>query len=105
MNGAPPADPVAENVLAPDAYAELLYSLGFTEPNVRLQVYPHVMTSTGAVVEWTKGTSLTRFFKAMPAELHERFIDDYRAELIRRVGDHSPYLFAFKRILVHGVLS
>jgi trans-aconitate 2-methyltransferase len=103
MHGAPPPDPVADNVLAPEAYAELLYSLGFAEPSVRLQVYPHVMPSTAAVVEWTKGTSLTRFFKVMPAELHDRFVDEYRSELIRRVGDHSPYLFAFKRILMHGV--
>jgi trans-aconitate 2-methyltransferase len=104
MHGAPPPDPVADNVLAPEAYAELLYSLGFAEPNVRLQVYPHVMPSTAAVVEWTKGTSLTRFFKAMPPELHDPFVHEYRSELIRRVGDHSPYLFAFKRILMHGTL-
>jgi trans-aconitate 2-methyltransferase len=102
LTTAPPSDPVADNVLRPEDYAEMLYALGFVEPNVRLQVYPHVMPSTAAVVEWTKGTSLTRFFKVLPPELHDRFVDDYRAELIRRVGDHSPYLFAFKRILMHG---
>lgn len=102
MNDAPPPDPVADNVLAPEAYTALLYALGFTEPNVRLQVYPHVMPSTASVAEWTKGTSLTRFFKVLPAELHAPFVDDYRAELVRRIGDRSPYLFAFKRILIHG---
>ncbi len=105
MNGVPPSDPVADNVLAPEAYAELLYTLGFTEPNVRLQVYPHVMPSTASVVEWTKGTSMTRFFKVLPGELHAPFVDDYRAELIRRVGDQCPYLFAFKRVLLHGQLN
>ncbi|HUF98750.1 MAG TPA: methyltransferase domain-containing protein [Ilumatobacter sp.] len=105
MGGDPPPDPVADNVLAAEAYAELLYRLGFADPNVRLQVYPHVMPSTAAVVEWTKGTSLTRFFKVLPRELHTPFVDAYRHELIKRVGDHSPYLFAFKRILMHARLG
>lgn len=102
MGGAPPADPVAVNVLRPEQYAELLFELGFAEPLVRLQVYPHVLRSSVDVVEWTKGTSLTRFFGALPSELHEPFVDAYRAELLRRVGDRSPYLFAFKRILMYA---
>lgn len=105
MGGTPPGDPVAQNVLTPEAYAELLYRLGFPSPRVRLQVYPHIMASSAAMVEWTKGTSLTRFFKVLPAELHDRFIADYRDDLIRRVGDRAPYLFAFKRILMYGQLD
>lgn len=103
LQGAPPADPVAANVLRPEEYAELLVDLGLPDPTVRLQVYPQVMPSTGAVVEWTKGTSLTRFFAALPDELHEPFVDAYRAELIARVGDRTPYFYAFKRILMWAV--
>ena len=102
LGGHPPADPVAINVLAPAEYAELLYELGITEPNVRLQVYPHVFESSADVVEWTKGTSLTRFFKRLPAELHEPFVDAYRDELLRRIGRREPYFYAFKRILMWG---
>jgi trans-aconitate 2-methyltransferase len=105
MDGAPPPDPVAENVLAPEQYAELLFTLGFEQQHVRLQVYPHVMASSADVVEWTKGTSLTRFFKVLPAELHEPFVEAYRAELLRRIGEHSPYFFGFKRILMWGRLA
>ena len=105
MGGAPPDDPVAVGVLKPEQYAELLFSLGFEHQHVRLQVYPHVMASSADVVEWTKGTSLTRFFKVLPAALHEPFVDAYRAELLRRIGDHSPYFYAFKRILVWGRLA
>jgi trans-aconitate 2-methyltransferase len=98
----PPPDPVAVNVLAPERYATLLYELGIEQPHVRLQVYPHVMPSTASVVEWTKGTSLTRFFRLLPVELHEPFVDAYRDELLARIGHHEPYMFAFKRILMWG---
>lgn len=97
--GAPP-DPVAVNVLRPEQYAAVLYDLGFPTPAVRLQVYPHVLASTADVVEWTKGTSLTRIFGALPGDLHQPFVDAYRAELIAMVGDRSPYLYTFKRILM-----
>lgn len=102
MGGAPPPDPVAANVLRPEEYSEVLFGLGIADPVVRLHVYPQVMPSTAAVVEWTKGTSLTRFFERLPAELHEPFVDDYRKELIERVGDRSPYFYAFKRLLMWG---
>lgn len=102
LGGDPPADPVATNVLAPAEYAELLYELGIREPSVRLQVYPHVFESSADVVEWTKGTSLNRFFKRLPAEMHDAFVDAYRDELLARIGHREPYFYAFKRILMWG---
>ena len=96
----PPVDPVARNVLAPEAYSALLHELGFGEQHVRLQVYPHPLADTAAVVEWTKGTSLTRIFAALPAELHEPFVDAYRRDLLDRLGERAPYLYTFKRILM-----
>jgi trans-aconitate 2-methyltransferase len=94
------ADPVAENVLAPARYAELLHELGFHEQHVRLQVYGHVLDSTADVVEWTKGTSLTRFERLLAGEMYETFVDRYRARLVAALGGHRPYFYAFKRILV-----
>ena len=102
MGGEPPADPVAVNVLRPEQYAELLFELGLAEQHVRLQVYPHVLPTSAHVVEWTKGTSLTRFFARLPDELHEPFVEAYRKELLSRIGEAEPYLFAFKRILDVG---
>jgi trans-aconitate 2-methyltransferase len=89
-------------VLRPEEYATLLHGLGVTEPHVRLQVYPHVLPSSASVVDWTKGASLTRFFKHLPDDLHRPFVDAYRDELLARIGAHEPYLFAFKRILMWG---
>jgi trans-aconitate 2-methyltransferase len=103
LGGDPPPDPVTDNVLRPERYAQLLHELGLSDPHVRLQVYPQVMVSSAEVVGWMKGASLRRFFKRLPDELHEPFVDAYRAELLDRVGEHSPYLFTFKRILMWGM--
>jgi trans-aconitate 2-methyltransferase len=97
-------DPVAANVLRPDHYAEILFDLGYAEQSVRLQVYGPVMNNTVDVVEWMKGTSLTRFQKRLPAERFESFVNQYRKRLIEVIGDKSPYYFAFKRILIWGQL-
>ena len=105
MGGAPPPDPVATHVLRPEEYTELLHRLGVVDPHVRLQVYPQLMESSAAVVDWTSGTSLTRFFKVLPADLHEPFVDAYRRELLDTIGDVRPYFYAFKRILMAGRLA
>ncbi len=102
MGGSPPPDPVAANVLAPARYAELLHELGFADQRVRMQVYGHVLDSTAEVVEWVKGTSLTRFKAVLPDELYVDFLDAYRRRLVAELGDHRPYFYAFKRILFWG---
>jgi trans-aconitate 2-methyltransferase len=100
-----PTDPVAENVLRPEAYAQVLAELGFAHQHVRLQVYGHRLASTNDVVEWVKGTSLTRFKKALSASDFERFLAEYRRRLLGVLGDRSDYFFPFKRILFWGRLS
>ena len=100
----PPPDPVADNVLRPEQYAELLHELGIAEPHVRLQVYPQLMESTAAVVEWTSGTSLTRFFEVFPDELHDPSSRHIAANCSPR-RRREPYFYAFKRILMAGRLT
>jgi trans-aconitate 2-methyltransferase len=102
FDGPPPPDQVAANVLVPEHYATLLHELGFAEQVVRLEVYGHVLDSTAAVVEWVRGTTLTRFFKRLPTELHEPFVDAYRNALLARLGEQAPYFYPFKRILMWG---
>jgi trans-aconitate 2-methyltransferase len=100
-----PPDPVADNVLAPEEYAELLAELGFVRQHVRLQVYTHLLESGADVVEWVKGTSLTRFKRVLSPEDYERFVDEYRTRLLVELGERSPYLYPFKRILMWGRLA
>jgi trans-aconitate 2-methyltransferase len=102
LGEAAPADPVEQNVLGPEAYAGLLHALGFERQHVRLQVYGHVLASTADVVEWVKGTSLTRFKSVLGPADHERFVADYRRRLVAELGDRRPYFYAFKRILLWG---
>jgi len=99
--GPPPPDPVW-SVLAPGAYAELLDRLGFAEQHVRLQVYGHRLASTADVVEWVKGSTLTRFRERLDDDAYARFLDRYRTRLLAAIGERAPYFFAFKRILIWG---
>jgi len=96
----PPPDAVAENVLTPERYATILDGLGFVEQHVRLQVYAHRLASTSEVVEWVKGTTLTRFKQALGEADFEQFVERYRVRLLDEVGDQAPYLYPFKRILM-----
>ena len=98
----PPPDPVGENVLAPERYSELLDELGFVDQQVRLQVYAHHLSSTSELVEWVKGTTLTRFKQPLGEEEWLRFVDAYRQRLLEVLGERSPYFYPFKRILFWG---
>ncbi|MEO7398292.1 MAG: methyltransferase domain-containing protein, partial [Ilumatobacteraceae bacterium] len=101
----PPRDPVADNVLEPQDYASLLFDLGFVEQHVRLQVYPHVLASSRSVVEWVSGTTLTRFQRRLEPALFAAFLVEYERALIDVIGDHAPYFFPFRRILLWGRLG
>jgi trans-aconitate 2-methyltransferase len=102
FNSLPPPDPVAHNVLAPEHYSVVLNDLGAVDQHVRLQVYAHHLESTASVVEWIRGTSLTRFTKLLTPELCEQFIEAIRTRVLDTLGDVSPYFYPFKRILVWG---
>ena len=101
----PPLDPVREYVLEPEQYATLLHDLGYVQQHVRLQVYAHVLPSSRHVVEWVRGTSLTRFEKRLPPDLYAEFLRRYEENLIERIGEHTPYFFPFRRILLWGRLG
>jgi trans-aconitate 2-methyltransferase len=87
-------------VLTPEAYAELLHELGFDAQHVRLQVYGHVLDTSTDVVEWTSGTLLTEYRRALDAVAYERFVAEYRRRLQKALGDRRPYFYAFRRILL-----
>lgn len=94
-----PDDAVDANVLDPLSYAELLVALGAEQQSVRLQVYAHRLPSTPEVVEWVKGTTLTRVRQVADEPTYERFLSRYRQRLLEVVGDQAPYTYLFKRIL------
>ena len=100
----PPPDPVAKHVLEPEEYASILYDLGFAEQHVRLQIYPHVLPNSRSVVDWVRGTTLTRFQSRLDPDTFAAFVAAYERRLLAVIGDHSPYFFPFRRILMWGRL-
>lgn len=40
----------------------------------RLQVYLHVLSGAGAVVDWVKGTLLTDYRQRLPDGVHDDFV-------------------------------
>ena len=89
-------------VLAPEAYAALLYQLGFDPQHVRLQVYAHELASRDDVVTWVEGTLLTEYQAAIPTELWPMFLARYKDVLLPQLKDTRPYFYPFKRILLWG---
>ena len=61
-----------------------------------------VLASTADVVEWTKGTTLTRMRRHFSPEAYDAFVAEYRRRLVEQLGDRRPYYYAFKRILLHA---
>lgn len=90
-------------VLAPEDYAALLFKLGAREQSVQLRVYGHMLASSADVVEWVKGTLLTDYEKRLETGLFARFLEDYRRELVARLGPQRPFFYPFKRLLLWAI--
>jgi trans-aconitate 2-methyltransferase len=90
----------AGNVLDPADYSEAVHDLGAADQHVRLQVYGHQLPSAADVVEWMKGTALTRYRDALPPAAYQAFLAAYTDRLLEQLGDRRPYFYPFKRILV-----
>jgi len=95
----------AANVLDPVDYSMLVHDLGAVDQHIRLQVYGHRLESPDAVVEWMKGTALTRFRRSLPPRSYQAFLTRYRDRLVEHTGDGDPYFYPFKRILVWARFS
>jgi trans-aconitate 2-methyltransferase len=90
------------SLLAPEAYASLLFRLGFREQLVLLKVYGHVLESREEVVEWVKGTLLTYYQSRLTAEQYQRFLADFRERLFRALPDEKPFFYPSQRLLLWG---
>ncbi|WP_242343550.1 methyltransferase domain-containing protein [Anaeromyxobacter terrae] len=87
-------------VLAPEAYARLLWSLGLPSRRVRVEIYGHALPEPGAVVEWVRGTLLTDYERRLSPEAYARFLERYRARLLATLPDERPFLYTYRRIFL-----
>jgi trans-aconitate 2-methyltransferase len=85
-------------VLSVDRYADLLYESGGTQLTVFEKVYPHVLQDADALADWSLGTALVPYLERLPADLHDPFLNRYRAKLQAR-WPGSPVFYGFRRIL------
>ena len=85
--------------LQPAEYAVLLDRLGFVDPLVRLQVYPHRLPEGAGVADFLQGSLLTGYKRLLSPAHYREFFAEYR----RRVGA-GPYLYAFERLQLRGRL-
>ena len=89
----------------PEAYATLLYDLGFTRQSVRQVIYLHELPGPEAAVEWVKGSMLTWYAARLGPELYERFAETYEQRLLARLPDRRPLPFTYRRILLWAALE
>ncbi|MCB9898238.1 MAG: methyltransferase domain-containing protein [Planctomycetes bacterium] len=85
-------------VLEPERYVEILHGLGFTDLDVRVVVYPHLLPEPADVVGWVRGTTLTDYERRLPEQAYARFLERYREALLAVLPDERPCLFTFRRV-------
>ena len=86
------------SVLGIEEYADLLYASGGRDLTVFEKVYPHVLEDADALADWMSGTALVPYMERLPDELHEPFMEAYRARLRERFAA-KPVFFGFRRTL------
>jgi trans-aconitate 2-methyltransferase len=89
-------------VLPIDEYAGLLFDAGAQDIVVFEKVYPHVLESAQAVVDWISGTALVPYFERLPEGLHA----DFLAAILDRLQTdwpQGPVFYPFKRTLFSAV--
>jgi trans-aconitate 2-methyltransferase len=89
-------------VLEPEAYARLLFQLGFARQRCRVEVYAHTLPARDDVVEWVRGTTLTDYEKRLDAPTWARFLERYRERLLAALPDERPFLYTYRRVFLWG---
>lgn len=87
-------------MLTAEQYATLLFDLGFKKQKVITPLYGHVLESREGVIEWVKGTLLTRFQKTLSEDDYNRFFIEFKKRLFEMLPDKKPFFYPFKRILI-----
>jgi trans-aconitate 2-methyltransferase len=92
----------ARSTLTPDAYARLLYELGYVARHVRMQVYGHILPEALSVVEWFKGSALGPYRSHLPPDMYAALVAEYERRVVAQCGQGEPYFLPFNRILMWG---
>ncbi len=85
-----------------ERYTELLDANGFREQVAFEKVYGHHLDHSRDVIDWVRGTLLSGYLGALPEALREPFLKQYRETLMRALGEHAPYYYPFRRMILWG---
>ncbi len=89
-------------LLSPEAYARLLFRLGFARQRVRFEVYAHPLASRDDVVEWVRGTTLTAYEQRLDPPTWAAFLARYRERLAASLPDERPFVYTYRRLFLWG---
>ncbi len=89
-------------LLSPEAYARLLFRLGFARQRVRFEVYAHPLASRDDVVEWVRGTTLTAYERRLDPPAWAAFLARYRERLAAALPDERPFVYTYRRLFLWG---
>jgi trans-aconitate 2-methyltransferase len=89
-------------LLEPEAYAHLLFQLGFARQRVRFEVFAHPLPARDDVVEWVRGTTLTDYEKRLDAPTFAAFLARYRERLLAVLPDERPFVYTYRRLFLWG---
>lgn len=92
-------------IVSPERYAELLYALGYTEQDVVMRVYTHLLPSRIGLVEWVKGSLLTDYERRLSPTDFSAFLEAYIEDVESILEEATPWFYTFKRILLRGRLG
>lgn len=84
-------------VLSVDDYARILYQCGGEKITAFEKIYPHILESADAVVDWISGTALVPYFERL-GEHKQDFVISIR-EKMRAAMPDTPVFYPFRRIL------
>lgn len=88
-------------VLPIESYADILFQQNAEQITVFEKVYPHVLETADAVVEWISGTALVPYFERLDESMRKQFTQSIREELISALPG-SPVFYPFKRTFISG---
>lgn len=91
---------IQDSMLTLSEYASMLYHLGFTRQTAFVKVYGHVLESRLGVIEWVKGTTLTRFKSRLTPPQYESFLREYERRLFSEIEETKPFFYPFKRVFL-----
>jgi trans-aconitate 2-methyltransferase len=92
--------PLPRHALPMERYATLFHEHGFHDAVCQERIYGHVLPSSREVVTWVRATAIAPYLAALDEPERAAFLAEYETRLLASIGEHAPYFYPFRRILL-----